>query len=324
MVAGATISADLSDDGWLKALRDIGERHGTYSELGENYSAVFVEKSRKVLFVGFETLLGIRSISETGTPLAFDVCERTNWSHLTLITREQAWFRDPRVFSFFDRLADLGFFDTFDQVVFYGAGMCGYAAGVFSVAAPGATVLMIAPQATLDRGRTGWDDRFPSTRRLNFRHRYAYAPDMVDAAGQAIVIHDPEETEDALHASLFQGANVDHFRYRRGSAGAIEADLRSMALISQITKAAAEGALTSARLARLMRPRRRHIPYHRALLSRVMAEDRPELTVMLCRAVLKEQPLPRFKHQLEQAEKQLAKRAGRDLDDGAMAEVNEN
>ena len=62
MVAGATISGDLSDKAWLKKLRSIGERHGTYSELGDAYSAVFVEQSHKVLFVAFETLFGIRSV----------------------------------------------------------------------------------------------------------------------------------------------------------------------------------------------------------------------------------------------------------------------
>ena len=311
MVAGAAISGDLSDDEWLNALRDIGEKHGTYSELDDTHIAFFAEKSQRVLFVAFETLFGIRLVSETGLPLAFDVCERTDWSHLTLITRDQDWYRSPKMFSFIDRLADRGFFDTYDQVIFYGAGMCGYAAAAFSVAAPGATVLMVAPQATLDRARAGWDDRFPSARRLDFKSRYAYAPDMIEAAGYAVIIYDPDETEDAMHASLFQGPNVDHFRYRRGSAGAIEADMRSMALISKIATSAADGSLRLSRLAKLMRPRRRHVPYLRALLSRVMNEDRPELTAMLCRAVLEQQPLPRFKNQLEQAERQLAKRTAR-------------
>jgi hypothetical protein len=50
-----------------------------------------------------------------------------------------------------------GFFDDFDQVVFYGAGQCGYAAAAFSVATPGATVVAIQPQATLDPRVTEWD-----------------------------------------------------------------------------------------------------------------------------------------------------------------------
>lgn len=310
MVAGATISAELSDKAWLSALRQIGEHHGTYSDLGENYSAVFIEQSQKVLFVAFETLFGIRSVSEPGMPMAFDLCARKGWSHLTLIAKGQEWYRDQKVYAFFDRLADFGLFDSFDRVIFYGAGMCGYAAGAYSVTAPGASVMMIAPQATLDRRRTHWDDRFPSTRRLDFQSRYAYAPDMIEAAEQAVIIFDPDEVEDSMHASLFQGSNVLPFRYRRGSAGAIETDLRSMAVISPMAEQAVAGTLTLSSLSKLMRPRRRHVPYLRALLSRVLAEDRPELTVKLCRSVLSEQPLPRFKHQLEQAERKLGKRTG--------------
>jgi hypothetical protein len=305
MVAGATISGDLSDAAWLEALRDIVKREGTVSDLGAFHSAVFVEKSRDVLFVAFETVLGIRAGDESGLPMAFDVCERRGWSHLTLVSKRHDWFRDRRVIRFFDQLADAGFFDSFSRVVFYGAGMCGYAAAAFSVSAPGATALLVAPQATLDRTLTGWDGRFPSARRLSFGPRYGYAPDLLEAAEAAYVIYDPDEIEDAMHASLFRGTNVHHLRYRRGGAGSIEADLRAMSLISRTASRAAEGTLTLGSLAALFRARRRHVPYLRALLSRVIGEDRPELTVRLCRAVLAEQPLPRFQKQLELAERQL-------------------
>ncbi|MEO9825015.1 MAG: phosphoadenosine phosphosulfate reductase [Paracoccaceae bacterium] len=307
MVAGAAISADLSDAEWLKALRDIGESDGYFSSLGRKHAAVFVERSHKTLFVCFETMFGIRSVSESGLPLAFDVSENRNWSHLTLIAENQDWFREDTLFAYFDRLVDYGFFEDFDNIVFYGAGMCGYAAAAYSVAAPGATVILVSPQATLDRPISQWDTRFPVSRRLEFTSRYGYAPDMLEAAGNAFVIYDPDEAEDTMHASLFRGSNVHHHRYRRGSAGAIDADLRSMALLSNLVRLADSGDLTPARLANLLRTRKRHVPYLRALLARVLGEDRPALTAMLCRAVLAKQSIPRFAHHLEIAEAQLAK-----------------
>lgn len=306
MVAGAAISTDLTDAEWLRALRGIGEKGGYFSSLGDNHAAVFIEQSHRVLFVSFEMLFTIRSVSDTGMPLAFDICERRGWSHLTLIAEQQDWFRDKRIWNYFDRLVDYGFFEDFDQVIFYGSGMCAYAAAAYSVAAPGATVLLVSPQATLDRERTAWDDRFPSTRRLDFQSRYGYAPDMLEAAAAAYLIYDPDETEDAMHASLFRGPNIGHFRYRRGRAGAIEADLRALSMISTLADSAAEGTLDLPSLAHHMRRRRRHVPYLRALLSRVLNEDRPALTARLCRAVLAEQPIPRFKHHLEAAERRLA------------------
>lgn len=300
------MSGDLSDDQWLAKLRGIGEKDGYFSSLGKNHAAIFVERSHDVLFVAFETMFGIRSVSDTGMPVAFDVCNRRGWSHLSLITHEQDWFREPNVWNYFDRLVDYGFFEDFDRVIFYGAGMCGYAAAAFSVVSPGATVLLISPQATLERSRTEWDKRFPTTRRLDFHSRYAYAPDMLEAAEAAFIIYDPDEAEDAMHASLFKGANIHHQRYRRGRSGAIESDLRALGLVSTLSEKAANGTLTPARLASILRLRKRHVPYLRALLARVLSEDRPALTAMLCRAVLSDRPIPRFKHHLELAERRLA------------------
>jgi len=309
MVAGAAISGDLSDKAWLDELRRIGEDNGYFSYLGDGHAAVMFEQSHDVLFVAFETVFGARATSDTGMPVAFDVCERRGWSHLTILTEKQNWFRSESVWAHLDELDDLGFFEDFDRVIFYGAGMGAYAAATYSVVAPGASVIMVSPQATLDRHRAHWDGRFPSTRRLDFTSRYGYAPEMIEAAELACVIFDPEESEDAMHSSLFQGENVIHFPYRRGGAGAIESDLRAMSLVSAIAESAANGSLTLARLARHLRQRRRHVPYLRALLSRVLVEDRPALTAQLCRSVLKHQPIPRFQQQLEKAEARLGKRS---------------
>ncbi|MDG1103479.1 MAG: hypothetical protein P8N75_08935 [Ascidiaceihabitans sp.] len=117
-------------------------------------------------------------------------------------------FTIQMVYSYFDRLDDDGIFDDFDHVIFYGAGPCEYAAAAFSVAAPGATVVAIQPQATLDPQITEWDDRYVKMRRADFSSRYGYAPDMLDAAEQAYVIYDPCERLDAAHAAMFTRSNV--------------------------------------------------------------------------------------------------------------------
>lgn len=306
MVAGAALSDDLTDTQWLCALEEIGEEEGYFSPLGDDHAAIFVDRSQDVLFVAFETMAGIRTISETGMPLGFDVCERRGWSHLTVLATKETWYRSRFVYGYFDRLVDEGFFEDFDRVIFYGAGMCGYAAAAFSVVAPGATVIAVSPQATLARPLTEWDKRFPTTRRMDFWTRYGYAPFMLEAAEAAFVIYDPDEIEDAMHASLFRGDNVHLHRYRRGRSGAIDADLRAMGLVSALAEMAANGILDPVRLAQALRARRRHIPYLRSLLARVMADDRDFLTALLCRAVVRDRPIPRFQHFLEEAEARLA------------------
>ena len=312
MVAGAALSDDLTDTQWLCELEEIGEEEGYFSPLGDNHAAVFIDRSQSVLFVSFETLTGVRAVSETGLPLGFDVCESRGWSHLTILALKDSWYRDRFVYGYFDRLIDEGFFEDFDRVIFYGAGMCGYAAAAFSVVAPGATVIAVAPQATMARRLTEWDNRFPETRRMDFTTRFGFAPHMLEAASAAFVLYDPSETEDAMHATLFQGPNVHKVRYRRGRSGAIDADLRAMGLVSRLAELAASEALTTASLAAAMRARRRHLPYIRALLARVMAADRPWMAALLCRAVLAEHPLPRFQGLLETAEARLAEE-GRSL-----------
>lgn len=306
MVAGAALSEDLTDDQWLLAIEDVGEEFGYFSSLGEDHAAVFIEQSQDVLFVAFETIPATRALTENGQPLAFGVCEDTGWSHLTILARRDSWFRDEEVYAYFDRLIDDAFFEEFEQVIFYGAGPCGYAAAAYSVAAPGAAVIAVAPQATLDRDVTEWDDRFPSTRRTDFTSRYGYAPDMLDAATAAMLFYDPEETEDSMHATLFRAENVVRLPYRRGRAGAIDGDFREMGLVSELAALAARGRLSRRAAARALRRRRAHVPYLRALLARTLAEDRPWLTAKLCRAVLARHDLPKFRRQLELAEEQLA------------------
>ena len=83
-----------------------------------------------------------------------------------------------------------------------------------------------------------------------------------------------------------------------------------MSIIKHLAEAAVENRLTASELAKIMRKRRKHVPYLRALLSRVLAEDRPQMTAKLCRSVLKNHSLPRFRHQLEVAEDRIKGKSG--------------
>ena len=195
----------LSRSDWLGALRRIGQERGFAEPLGKAHAALYVEQS-DTLLVTFETMPGIETLSQTRTPFGLDMVGALGWSCLSVLSHADTWFRDPRIYGFFDNLLDDGFFDEFERVIFYGAGPCGYAAAAFSVASPGARVLALQPQATLDPRVTEWDDRFVEQRRRDFTSRYGFAPDMLDAAQHAWVLYDPRERLDAMHAALFSGA----------------------------------------------------------------------------------------------------------------------
>ncbi|MFK7835074.1 MAG: phosphoadenosine phosphosulfate reductase [Sulfitobacter sp.] len=304
---------DLPRQEWLAAVEEIVDEDGYVEPLGRRHHAIFLEEGTTLL-VTFETLQGIQALSENGQPLGWDMVRDDGWSHLCLASNGDTWFRDKAVYGYFDRLIDDGFFDEFDTVIFYGAGPCGYAAAAYSVASPGAHVLAIQPQATLDPRLTEWDDRFVDMRIHDFTTRYGYAPEMLDAAEQAYVLYDPREQLDAMHAALFTRPNVDKLRMRF-MGNALQTDLLEMDTWAPLLRAVAEGTLTTQAFATLFRKRRDYRPYLRNLLETVQADDRTPLVEMVCGNVAGRMRAPRFAitlRQIQEAREEQADAAPED------------
>ncbi|MDF1727366.1 MAG: phosphoadenosine phosphosulfate reductase [Sulfitobacter sp.] len=275
--------AGLAKRDWIASVELILEGRGSLTPLGKRHLAAFAE-GNDILLVTFETLQGIQALSELGQPLGWDMVKSQGWSHLCIASDGDTWFRDPALYGHFDSLIDEGFFDEFDQVIFYGAGPCGYAAAAYSVAAPGATVLAIQPQATLDPRITEWDPRFVEMRASDFTTRYGYAPDMLDAAEDAFILYDPNEPYDAMHAALFTRPNVTKFRMRF-MGDALQTDLLDMEQWDELLIMAQESSLDTLSFARLYRGRRDYRPYLRNLLKATEREGRDPLTLMICKNV---------------------------------------
>ncbi|KRS14541.1 phosphoadenosine phosphosulfate reductase [Roseovarius atlanticus] len=294
-----TSLSGLDWEDWLDRLDDAADADGYVERLGDDHAAIFLEH-KSILLVTFEAFPSLRVMSPEAQPLGWQLGRALGWSHLCLASRTDSWFREGRVFGYFDRLIDDGFFEEFEQVVFYGAGPAGYAAAAFSVAAPGARVLAVQPQATLDPRMAEWDDRFRRHRRLDFISRYGYAPDMLDAADRAIILYDPEIEEDAMHAALFARANV--IRYRMRFMGPrMDRGLMRMNILLRIIAQLSAGKLDTENLARLYRARRSDVPYLRALVTRLEDDGRLYLTARLAHRVLRDTPGPRFRRALRAA-----------------------
>ncbi|WP_146344824.1 phosphoadenosine phosphosulfate reductase [Falsiphaeobacter marinintestinus] len=288
--------ADLPQDEWKAKLVAQAEEFGMWQDLGDKHFATFIDQ-QSTLLVTFETIQGIRTLSETAQPFGFDMVKAQGWSHLCVISDGDTWFRDNRVYGLFDQLIDDGFFEDFDQVIFYGAGPCGYAAAAFSVSAPGSTVIAVQPQATLDARMTEWDDRFVEMRRTSFSDRYGYAPDMLDAAEQAYVMYDPRQQLDAMHATLFERSNVTRLRMPfMGSA--LQTRLINMDILYQTLSLAGAGKLNGEAFHKLYRARRNNKNYLRSLMTYLDDNDRPYLNIMLCRNVITRMGAPIFRQKL--------------------------
>lgn len=279
-----------TDRDWLEQLENYAEEEGYFEPLGKNHAAAFFDRSTTLL-VTFETCQEAQKRRDA-VPAALSLNADKDWSRLCVVASEHSWFRDKRVYGYFDRLVDDGFFEDFDRVVFYGSGMCGYAAAAFSVASPGAVVLAVQPQATLDPDRTRWDRRFMDQRRLCFTDRYGFAPDMIDAAAAVQVLFDQDSNLDSMHASLFGGdehVSLIPTRFMGSDlAGALE---RSGALELIIDNACHIDPDDEENLAtRLavesrgaLRTRRVFPPYLRRVFSHLDRHDRAGLMHRLCR-----------------------------------------
>ncbi len=299
-------SLDESLDGlkktaWIRKVAAIADEHGHFQSCGHRHFGAFIEAG-ETLLVTFESMQGAQVNPDGGRPIGWDFVLDKGWSHLGLFSDGDTWFRDPFVYGYIDRLVDDGFFEDFDTVLFYGAGPAGYAAAAFSVAAPGARVVVLQPQATLDPRITEWDDRFVEMRRTSFTDRYGYAPDMLDAAQAAYVIYDPTEDLDAMHAALFTRPNVTKFRMPYFGV-ALQGDLQKMQTLAPLLEQAADDSLTPLSFARLHRARRDYGGYLRNMLGVLDASDRPYLMAMLCRNVTSRMNVPRFRRRLDALEK---------------------
>ena len=304
----ARYDASMATDraSWLARMDEICAEEGYFEPLGARHHAFFADEG-STLLVTFEGLDAIRA-RPNQMPFGLSIAEEKGWSQLCLIAEGETWYRDPAIYRYFDRLVDDAFFEDFDHVVFYGAGMAGYAACAYSVCAPSATVVALAPRATLDPAVAGWDRRDLAQRRLNFTDRFGYAPDMVEGAGEVFVIYDPRVTEDAMHAALFTKPFVTKLR-TPFLGDRMEQALNAMGVLPPLLRTACEGRLTALEFHRLWRRRRVFGPYLKNILGHVEGEGRIARAISICRSVNARVSAPRFRRRQAELEAQLASRS---------------
>jgi len=289
---------DASPDGreaWFRAMDERCADEGYFEPVGKRHWA-WLHDDGPNLLVSFES---IDSILARPGKLSFghSVAAPRGWSHLCVISDGETWFRDERLYRYFDRLVDEGFFEDFDRVVFHGSGPSSHAACAYAVCAPGASVLALRPRATLDPAVTGWDDRFTAHRRLDFSSRYGFAPDMIEGAGAVWLVFDPTDRADLGHAALFRGSHVRHLRARHAGER-IEEVLETTGIVTALLSKLCDGTLSAADFPRLWRARRQNAGYLRELLLRVEATQGPRRLWIAAREINARAALPRARRLL--------------------------
>jgi hypothetical protein len=274
-----------SDENWAAIAKALAGPDGFFRD-GGTHSFLYVPRSADTLVVTFDNLDIAMTKREERRPWGYEFIEKQGWSMLGVMAGGWTWYRDPWVHAEFDRLRDEGFFSRFARVVFYGASMGGYAAAAFAPSCPGADVVAISPQSTLDRALVPWETRYRAAWGYDFSGPYGDGATVSAAAGRVFLLYDPYARLDAAHADRFTGANVEKLRvplvgHRLGTA------LQQMGVLSPVILAALDGGLTPLDFYRRLRARHRFPRYQWELFQRALDRGRPGLARRVWRWVLK-------------------------------------
>lgn len=233
------------------------------------HCAIFMPRSSKLL-VTFDHYGSIHS-EPPRLPWGHALAREMGWSHLGNMTKQNDWFRHKDMFALYRELRAKDFFAGFDEVVFYGASMGGYAACAYSVVHPGARVVAISPQSTLRTSLAPFETRFEAGRKLGqWSGPWVDAAAMVARAASVKLIYDRWCAPDAAHAARFSGRNVTHY-HAPFLGHRVPQHLKTMGLISTVASRAIKGGLNKGKLARLLRKRHSDPVFVNALLYRAKA-----------------------------------------------------
>ena len=188
------------------------------------------------------------------------------------------------LFNFLEGQVKTGLFKRFDQVLFTGTGMGGYAATAFAPLSPGCTVLAFAPQSTLDPGLVPWEDRFGGGRQQDWSGRYRDATAHTARAKTVYLIYDPYSEPDARHTARYHGTNIVPLKSWYASYKAVPFPEDS-ALFRAITRAAITDTLTPASFYQIYRDRRQLGWYAQALADHVLDKGHTKLATGLARTL---------------------------------------
>jgi len=266
--------SQVNDDSWAAIARSLAGPDGFY-RANDSHSFLFIPRGQ-TLVVTFDNLDLAMGKREDRRPWGFGFIEKQGWSMLGVMANGWTWYRDQWVSDQFDDLAASGFFARFERVVFYGASMGGYAACAFSGAAPGADVVAISPQSTVDRAVVPWETRYKTVWGADFSGKYGDGALVSGAARRVTLLYDPFEPLDAGHADRFTLPNTLKLRanlmgHRLGSS------LLQMGILTPIILGALGGTLTEAGFYRMLRARRSFPRYQRELFQRLVARGHPGL-----------------------------------------------
>lgn len=281
---------------WSKIAQNLKTENGFFSDLGE-HSFLYIP-SGNTLVVTFDNLDIAMTKRTDRRPWGFDFIQTQGWSMLGVMANGWTWFRGAEVSEKFIQLRDSGFFAAFENVVFYGASMGGYAAAAYAAVVEESTVFVISPQSTLDRALVPWETRYKKAWARDFSGPFGDAAITSQNVKRVHIMFDPYVTLDAAHAERFSGGNVTFWRcplmgHRLGSS------LAQMGILGEISRRMIAGDMSASDFNRLLRRRHTFARFQRELANLALDRNHPGLARQVCEFVLRERQDPYFQKMLD-------------------------
>ena len=198
---------------WFDELRPGGEGEG-FLERNLRHSLLYVRRPVNRLLVTFDNLSNVNDTSPDREPWGFKYAQDVNISHLGVMAHVADWYRDIDLIERFRKLAAEGFFDGYDRVVFAGVSMGGFASIAFGSLVPGAHVVAVNPQSTLNTDLVPWETRYEGGRRQDWTLPLSDAAVLTEGLGRVNIFYDPYHALDKQHVARFAGDNINIFNCR--------------------------------------------------------------------------------------------------------------
>lgn len=249
---------------WFPELMPGGRGEG-FLEKTHAHSLMFVARSAPYLLVTLDNLSNVRDRSPLRLPWAYKFARDHKASHLGVFAHRPDWYREEGLIARMQRLADDGFFEGYDRVVFAGSSMGAYGALAFSSLVPGAHVLAFNPQSTLNPALVPWEERYAKGQAQDWKLPLGDAGDLLARAGQVSVFYDPYFAPDQRHFDRLNGPNVVGFKcWFSNHKSAVF--LRKIGALKPVMEAGLFGDLNATEFYRLYRGRRQ-LPWYKGSLQ---------------------------------------------------------
>ncbi len=239
---------------WYREIFPAGPSNGWYYKFGD-HAASFVDRGKVQLVVSFDNLSDAGYPHPDIEPWAEKFVRDNGWSHVGVYARGPSWYRDDALAAFLEKLRDDGFFAQFDKVALIGTSMGGFAALTFSCLSPGATVVALSPQSTLDLTRVPWEKRFVKAQSRNWQMAYSDAAEQIADLDRAYVLYDPFFEPDKMQVMRLPQEKIVHLKgFGFGHKTAVV--LRRMEQLKHVMQAGIDGTLTTTEFQSLARARK--------------------------------------------------------------------